>query len=115
MTHEEICTILTAIQAHSEREEVIDRLDEAICPEIDLNVNRLLEAYLAKDVDGMINAFTGWDMVALLEKAQIIPNSSGAWMGYDWDPEDVILKVMPWEENRNKKELIQNEGKSESS
>lgn len=114
MTQEQIRIILEATQSHPDCEEIIEKLEEAICFELELSGVKLLEAYLAKDVDGIINAFTGWGMQALLEKAEIIPNISGV-MVYDQKPERVTFKVMPWEENRNKKELIQNEGKSESS
>lgn len=114
MTQEQIRIILDAIQFHPDCEEIIEKLEETICFELELSGHLLLEAYLSNNVDGMLNAFTGWGIQALLEKAEIIPNISGV-MVYDQKPERVTFKVMPWEENRNKKELIQNEGKSESS
>lgn len=79
LNNEQIHNVLFAIKEHPDRDAIMERLEDVILAELELNVPRLIDAVLMGDADGVIHAFTGWDLQALLENAMIIPRLSCAW------------------------------------
>lgn len=100
LTNEEIRNVLIAVQEHSDCDTILERLENVICEELELKGSLLIEAIIQDDADAVVNAFTGWGMEALLEKAQIIPNKSGSWLGYVGKPDDVVFKELPGEPSK---------------
>ena len=49
----------------------------AITEELDVDIAKVLDAYLSCDVDALISAITGWDLEALMAAARIIPDLKG--------------------------------------
>lgn len=95
LTKEQVQEISSIIHQHPDTDGIFDMLWDAVSGEISVTAPRILEAYIKQDVDLMINAFTGWDLQALLEKALIIPHTSGSWIGHDLDQDEVIVKTIP--------------------
>lgn len=79
LNNKQIHNLLSAIKEHPDRHTIMKQLENVISEELDLNVPRLIDAILLGDADAAVHAFTGWDLQALLEKAMIIPHTSGAW------------------------------------
>jgi hypothetical protein len=95
LTKEQICDILEAIQGHEKHEEIYTRIEDVMFKEIELSGYLLVRAILEDDVDTMLRAFTGWDIEALLERANIIPAKSQSWITLEQDPADLIFPETP--------------------
>lgn len=49
----------------------------AITEKLDVDIAKVLDAYLSCDVDALISAITGWDLESLMAAAKIIPDLKG--------------------------------------
>ena len=67
--------LIAAILAHKKAEELKQSLEDAFADASERrNISRILEAYMAQDVDAMVAAFAGWDFEDLCACACIIPD-----------------------------------------
>lgn len=56
-------------------DEILQNIEDAFVEECeDMQISNILNAYLARDVDEMIWAFTGYNLEELLAKAKVIPD-----------------------------------------
>lgn len=91
LTKEELRNVMGAILEHPESEDIIDNLETVIAEELELKGKRLINAIIDDDVDGVIEAFTGWDIQVLLEKAKIIPHISGVLFSDEYENNDNVV------------------------
>lgn len=70
LTKEQIKDILIDLQSRSDYDSIIKALEDTIYRELEIKGKLLIEAIIQDDTDGIINAFTGWDLEALLHQAK---------------------------------------------
>ena len=69
------CELIDMIRDHFTCSSIEDRIQDAVCQELDLDISNFLDAYLDNDADAMVCAITGWDLESLMAKAKVIPDS----------------------------------------
>lgn len=65
-TKEEIRNLVSQVMEHPNYDTLTLITDDHICGELEVNTKKLLNAIIDDDIDGVINAFTGWDAEGLL-------------------------------------------------
>lgn len=98
LTKKQINKLLDMVLSHHDREAFIERLEDHLLNEIELDGHRLIQAFIEGDVDNIILALTGWTMESLMKKAQIIPDSEHCFYStMEQQYQDIAIREFPWE------------------
>ena len=73
-TKEAVQLILSDLLTYDERLEVMERIQDAVLQELEINMWSFLSAYVTMDVDAMVESITGWNLYDIMAKAKIVPD-----------------------------------------
>ena len=72
--YDQNCELIDMFRDHFNCGLIEDRIQDAICQELELDISSFLDAYLDNDADAMACAITGWDLESIFAKAKVIPD-----------------------------------------
>lgn len=84
-----------AIQQSVDSDLLYEQIRDAVCEELEKTFSSVafLLSYMDGDVDRMVSALTGWDLEALLAKANIIPDTKGYFPSRDVCMADIAFPL----------------------
>lgn len=86
--------LILAVHQHKDSEVLLEQIEDAIHSELEgISAATFLLSYMDGDVDRMVSALTGWDLEALLAKANIIPDTKGYFPSRDVCMADIAFPL----------------------
>ena len=92
-TLEVVRMILSEQFSYDERLDVMERIQDTMMQELEVNMWSFLSAYATGDADAMAQAITGWELYDIMAKAKIVPDEQHVfYQSGEVDPSDLVFQ-----------------------
>ena len=71
---QEVVRLILNTLSYDERLDAMEKIQDAMLQELEINMWSFLSAYATRDVDAMAQAITGWELYDIFAKAKIVPD-----------------------------------------